>query len=185
MKSSQLQQSPLIAVFSIKGFLKDSDREERTLSYISNIQSLISPLSTLPFPFLFMSFNAPSYRFPTVESTIPFLQPCDLILNWFLSHLPWSRTALSPAGWLVSWLGWVCSWKIQTQWTWQTPLSYCGGNSQSHQSPQWSPCPGWSVEWPPSFSSPITNRVCEWNSNFSCCNHSIKNFFVLFSIKSI
>jgi len=31
MKSSQLQQSSLIVVFCIKGFLKDYDREERTL----------------------------------------------------------------------------------------------------------------------------------------------------------
>lgn len=182
MKSIHLHQSPLIAIFLIKGFLKDSDREERTLSCISNIQLLISPLVTLPFPFLFSPSMLPATDFPPFNPPYPFFNRVTSYLTGFSpspSHLPWSRTVLSPAGWLVSWLGWVCSWKTQTQWTWLTPLSYCGENSQSHQSPQWSPCPGWSVEWPPSSSSPISNRICERNSNFSSCNQDIKTFHFL------
>lgn len=52
-----------------------------------------------------------------------------------INSLLWSRTALSPAGWPVSWQCWVCSWMFPRQWISQTPWSCCTESSPRHQSP--------------------------------------------------
>lgn len=73
------------------------------------------------------------------------IQEHPLFLN-LLS--PWSRTALSPAGWPFSWQCWVCWGTSPTQSTWPTRWIGCGGNTRTRRSLRWSPCPGWWSGWP-------------------------------------
>lgn len=87
-----------------------------------------------------------SHTFQVVCLCIILLVPNSIFLN-LLS--PWSRTALSPAGWPVSWQCWVCWGTSPTQSTWPTRWIGCGGNTRTHRSLQWSPCPGWWSGWPP------------------------------------
>lgn len=63
-------------------------------------------------------------------------------------HSPWSRIALSPVGWPVSWQCLVCWDMSQTQWTWLTRWIGCGGNTQTRRSLLWSPYPEWWSGWP-------------------------------------
>lgn len=81
--------------------------------------------------------------------------PNKAVLFWYS---PWSKTAPSPAGWPFFWQCWACWGTSLTRWTWPTRWTGCGGNTLTHRSLQWLPCPGWWSEWPLRFFWPVAKR---------------------------